>query len=89
VENTEVVSVDNHNRHLPDEIVVLKHPDRIQQKGRPKKPKRLMTIQKGRPKKPKRLMTMVEQERQKMKRQRKRRRTKPTNASKPKFGFIV
>jgi hypothetical protein len=76
VENTEVVSVDNPNRHLPDEIVVLKDPDRIQQKGRPKKSKRLMT--------------MVEQEHQKMKKaEEKKKNKKPTNASKTKFGFIV
>lgn len=44
LENNETISLDSISINVVDGVVVLKDPDRIQQKGRPKKPKRLMAM---------------------------------------------
>jgi hypothetical protein len=75
MENTEAVSEHESSRNIEGEIVALKDPDRIQQKGRPKKPKRLKT--------------MVEQECEKMRKaEEKKKNKKPANASASKYRFI-
>jgi hypothetical protein len=75
IENTEAVSEHESSRNNEGEIVALKDPDRIQQKGRPKKPKRLKS--------------MVEQEREKMRKaEEKKKNKKPANASASKYRFI-
>jgi hypothetical protein len=69
------ISEHESSRNNEGEIVTLKDPDRIQQKGRPKKPKRLKS--------------MVEQEREKMRKgEEKKKNKKPTNASASKYRFI-
>jgi hypothetical protein len=75
MENTEVVSEHESSGNIEGEIVALLDPDRIQQKGRPKKPKRLKS--------------MVEQEREKMiKAEEKKKNKKTANASASKYRFV-
>jgi hypothetical protein len=75
MENTEAVSEHESSRNIEGEIVALKDPDRVQQKGRPKNPKRRNT--------------MVEQECEKIRMaEEKKKNKKPTNASASKYRFI-